>query len=747
MEETLDVAKRPCQLGPGGGPGWRHYALLAFIILLGAGLRLLWLDHPALWGDEAATWGRTCGTFAELLERNRGDGFVPLHYELYWVLREWWGVMTPWRMRIVPAVAGILMIPAMYFLARELLRPGTALVTALFVATSAYFLNYSRDAKMYMQTWLMAVLHLWFLLRWLKKGGAGAWWGWVATGVAAVGLHATAWFVVGIGALMWASSGRPGWRWAAYPLGIAIMLVGPLVYYQNYNTWMERSGGIAPGTELAQDGGSWFKSGINWIEVQTRRKSDPELLRDVASAYLFGYSRAEEEVISGAVPIPDWARHCAWGALGGCLIVLSMGLVRWPARKVEASAERLGAREGCACCGGAWSGWRVLLWMGAWIVAPAYGFFYCRSVRQPASPVDWVREAWGILGWGWVLAGAITAGLCLLAGRWRAMKWVVAGLLGAAVSGLVLGAIVRNGAEWYVVMGEWIGRGWVLGGVVALMAAVSWSGGDEAVQVRWRRWLVAGVIVAGVLAACEGAWLGWAHLRKVAEAAGKNWASMWMPRYLAVAAPAVLMIMAWAIGRLPGRAVRVMAATAFVAVNLAQFGAKLWLDPEPRMDLLAGDLAGGERDRGYVVFVRDRMSATAGSPGRANANDAVARYYLAQMLGGTYHPWDIGRGPTDIMLREGVHWMSSLKTMVGQIKARPEAYRLVLWEKLSLPRTQPAEAVAEALKPEWILVSRWEQKVRRHWNWQDIDTYRRMEFVRASPTTRAASEQGIVSFP
>ena len=114
-------------LSPASGLGRRHYIALAAIILMGALLRFAWLDRPVLWGDEAATWARTCGTFREMLATNRGDGFVPLHYELYWALGKLWK-LTPWRMRLVPAIAGTLMVPAMYFLARQLVHARTSLL-------------------------------------------------------------------------------------------------------------------------------------------------------------------------------------------------------------------------------------------------------------------------------------------------------------------------------------------------------------------------------------------------------------------------------------------------------------------------------------------------------------------------------------------------------------------------------------------------------------------------------------------
>jgi 4-amino-4-deoxy-L-arabinose transferase-like glycosyltransferase len=95
-------------------------------------------------------------------------------------------------MRLPVAIAGTLMVPAMYFLAVQLVSKKTALVATLFTACSAYMLNYSRDAKMYMDTWLFVTLNVACLLWWLRTRLRVAWWAWVLSGVIMVGLQAVA---------------------------------------------------------------------------------------------------------------------------------------------------------------------------------------------------------------------------------------------------------------------------------------------------------------------------------------------------------------------------------------------------------------------------------------------------------------------------------------------------------------------------------------------------------------------------
>src|SRR5689334_12565636 len=95
-------------------------------------------------------------------------GFAPLHYELYWWIGHHVAKLTPIVMRLVPAISGTLMVPAVYFLARQLVSIRTALVAALLATVSAYLLVYSRDAKMYMPFWLMCTLSMGCFVWWLR---------------------------------------------------------------------------------------------------------------------------------------------------------------------------------------------------------------------------------------------------------------------------------------------------------------------------------------------------------------------------------------------------------------------------------------------------------------------------------------------------------------------------------------------------------------------------------------------------
>ncbi len=90
------------------------------------------------------------------------------------------------------------MVPAMYFLARQLVATRTALLAAAFTACSGFLLAYSRDAKMYSHFWLMCTLNVACLMWWLRTQKLVAWFGWVTAGVAMIGSHMPGFVLLGL---------------------------------------------------------------------------------------------------------------------------------------------------------------------------------------------------------------------------------------------------------------------------------------------------------------------------------------------------------------------------------------------------------------------------------------------------------------------------------------------------------------------------------------------------------------------
>src|SRR5271170_1683635 len=62
--------------------------ILLLLTILAAAVRFPHLDRPPLLIDECFTFWRTCGTYHDLVDTLRDDGFVPLHYELLWWIEQ-----------------------------------------------------------------------------------------------------------------------------------------------------------------------------------------------------------------------------------------------------------------------------------------------------------------------------------------------------------------------------------------------------------------------------------------------------------------------------------------------------------------------------------------------------------------------------------------------------------------------------------------------------------------------------------
>src|SRR5688572_23879340 len=560
------------------------------LTMLGGVLRFMFIDRPPLWGDDGFTFMRVCGTYQQMLDALQDWGFAPLHYELLW----WIGrqtTLTPFYMRLVPAITGTLMVPAMYWFGRELVDRKVGLVAALFAATSAYLLNYSRDAKMYMPFWFFAALNFACLLWWLRTRGGVAWWSWVASGVAMLGLNMIGAVVLGIelaavvlarraywtslGKLLllipwvpvtllngtlrlvgagpqerppldwWFNRAMSNFRWpplALFVLGAAIMFVGPYGYYTHFNRYKEK---------IENRGGGLEAGGLGWINTYNRGRDALDLVAFTTTAHLYSWEwpRYDEKLrIDDAKEINP--RALRWLKIAGVAIlgVLALGLFPWPRawtafRPTEPAAPPR-----------VWPWSRALAVVVLWIVVPAYAF-YCASVPGFRSPLevianvaleDLARVDWPTVydvAW-WPFEGK---------GFWAKLSvaWP------AFASQFAPSNLRRpTGAlQWAMLVTAALGA----------LAALYFSG--RSVRERAYKLTILVTIALAVYVLC---WF--VYLLYVQKYRG----SVWMPRYLGFAWPALALAVAVLLLRLPTRPLRWAAVALLVGVNLSVFGARLF---------------------------------------------------------------------------------------------------------------------------------------------------------------------------
>ena len=366
--------------------------LLLLITILGGAARFTFLSKPTLWGDEAFTFSRVCGDYRQMLDVLAFDGFPPLHYQLYWLIGRC-TPLTPIAMRIVPSVFGTLMIPAVYFVAVQILNRRIALLSALFTACSAYMMVYSRDAKMYMACWFFATLNIGCFLYWLKHSQRWAFLAWIASGLAMAGMQLTGLTIFAIEPIIFLTSwSRRGsvdstsnfttvkkFAWKKlllFPIGLLIIGSGPAGYKLGFNRW----------TDHIEEVGFASGSGIAWVDAYNKERNGSDLTLFATTAHLFSWewpTLAEQNQTPG---ISRYVMHMLMAVGTILLLLLAYGTLnihkksKSPVHQTDHSMPenvRL-------------FNWKALLWLSAWIVIPCYAT-YCLSMREFSSPLDWLQ--------------------------------------------------------------------------------------------------------------------------------------------------------------------------------------------------------------------------------------------------------------------------------------------------------------------------------------------------------------------
>ena len=137
--------------------------MIAAATLVAAAVRLFRLGHQSLWIDEVFTW-YSAGMGGPLSLR---DVLENVHGPLYSLLT--WGVLhtlgdAEWAMRLPSALAGILTVPAMAWLAARWLGREAAVPAAWLAAGSPFLVWYSQEARNYSLLVLAVCLSLAALL-------------------------------------------------------------------------------------------------------------------------------------------------------------------------------------------------------------------------------------------------------------------------------------------------------------------------------------------------------------------------------------------------------------------------------------------------------------------------------------------------------------------------------------------------------------------------------------------------------
>ncbi len=274
-----------------------HLTLLAglmLVILCAGAARLFGLDHLLVWHDEVFTLLRVFGyhhgeadaaifngqllTPSDLLrfqlpnpERTWSDAFRafaghPEHAPLYYILAR---LATALPLdpvsatRGVSAFFGVLLIPAVYWLTRELFGRGLVpWVAAALVACSPLQFLYAQEARQYALWLLMVVAASAALTRALRHDRQADWWLYGVFMTLGVYTHLLFMLMIPVHALhgllarragdaQAGGVGRRAWHWAIV-IGVTLILFTPWIWViatqaervSRFTAWMERPTGI-----------------------------------------------------------------------------------------------------------------------------------------------------------------------------------------------------------------------------------------------------------------------------------------------------------------------------------------------------------------------------------------------------------------------------------------------------------------------------------------------------------------------
>lgn len=142
----------------------RYLQALFVLTLMGAFLRFYHLDYNSLWLDEAATLNFARQSPADIWQITAGGEFNPPLF--YWIEHFMLIVGdSEFVLRFVPALFGVMTIPLIYALGKELVDRSTGLIAAILLTFSPMHVFYSQDARAYTISVFFVILAALFYIK------------------------------------------------------------------------------------------------------------------------------------------------------------------------------------------------------------------------------------------------------------------------------------------------------------------------------------------------------------------------------------------------------------------------------------------------------------------------------------------------------------------------------------------------------------------------------------------------------
>jgi hypothetical protein len=231
-----------------------------------------------------------------------------------------------------------------------------------------------------------------------------------------------------------------------------------------------------------------------------------------------------------------------------------------------------------------------------------------------------------------------------------------------------------------------------------------------------------------------------------AEVERLMWHSIFMPRYMGFVWIAFAIAVCALLMRLPTRGLRIAGVGLLLAVNLAQFRARLFAGTEPPLERVAQEIwrhdsHNPKADLTARVYVNDSLVAGPGHPGYGTLSGQQGKYYLGLARGTWIHPaewkqmssgqyFDL-HGSRLTRGSRGQRLPLDYASIARDVRQATGVKRVIVWEKYFDVKPPAADPLLPQLGAGWERAGEpLDYQVRFHWSWTDLYVYRRTEYVK-----------------
>ena len=147
-------------------------AIIAVIILAFA-LRIYCLDHQSIWYDEGVSVYFANQGLRDLVAGVSADNHPPLHF---FALHLWLKLagQSEFSVRFLSLISGVLSVPLLFKLGRELFNRRVGLLAAFLLSISPFHVWFSQEARMYTLAALLGLASVYTFVLLLRKGARSA---------------------------------------------------------------------------------------------------------------------------------------------------------------------------------------------------------------------------------------------------------------------------------------------------------------------------------------------------------------------------------------------------------------------------------------------------------------------------------------------------------------------------------------------------------------------------------------------